>query len=149
MKFRVWPNESFHLRNIDFEKKVTPSGSSLECRYLGGRQSNISESKSFLESILLIRKHYDVPSPSICKLFIDQSDLTIHTSDDASHALRTKLIKHIPLEGNIILREVDFDKNFQPIFVVFWLTVTRMRKFGFCKVWTLQNESVNWHRENV
>ena len=75
------------------------SGSSLECRYLGGRQSNISESKSFLESILLIRKHYDVPSPSICKLFIDQSDLTIHTSDDASHALKTKIIKHIPLEG--------------------------------------------------
>ena len=78
---------------------MTLSGSSLECRYLGGRQSNISESKSFLESILLIRKHYDVPSPSICKLFIDQSDLTIHTSDDASHALKTKIIKHIPLEG--------------------------------------------------
>ena len=94
-----------HLRNpcnIDFHKKIALSGSSLECRYLGGRQSNISESKSFLESILLIRKHYDVPSPSICKLFIDQSDLTIHTSDDASHALRTKIIKHIPLEGKYI-----------------------------------------------
>ena len=77
-------------------------GSSLECRFLGSRQSNISESKSFLESILLIRKHYDVPNPSLCKLFIDQSDLIIHTSDDASHALRTKLIKHIPLEGLFI-----------------------------------------------
>jgi len=90
---------------------VTPSGSSLECRYLGGRQSNISESKSFLESILLIRKHYDVPSPSICKLFIDQSDLTIHTSDDASHALRTKLIKHIPLEADLCGVLVDRDTN--------------------------------------
>ena len=88
--------------NIDLLKKIELSGSSLECRFLGSRQSNISESKSFLESILLIRKHYDVPSPSLCKLFIDQSDLIIHTSDDASHALRTKIIKHIPLEGLFI-----------------------------------------------
>ena len=61
--------------------------------------SNISESENFLKSIRTIRSNYDVPSPSLCKIHINQNDIYAHAIEDQANTVHSKIIKTISIEG--------------------------------------------------
>ena len=74
----------------------------VECRFMGARPSNLSEAKSFLDSIRLLRSNYDCPPPQMCRLHKSGADLIIYAQDDAENALVAKIISLMPLEGKLI-----------------------------------------------
>ena len=66
---------------------------------MGARPSNLSEAKSFLDSIKLLRANYDVPAPQICRLHKSGADLVIYSQGDSDNALVAKIISLMPCEG--------------------------------------------------
>ena len=72
---------------------------------MGARPSNLSEAKSFLDSIRLLRSNYDVPSPQICRLHKNGADLIIYAQGDSDNALQAKIISLMPLDGKFLFEK--------------------------------------------
>ena len=116
-------------------EKLEIKGKTIECRFLGGRQSNISESENFLKSIKDIRQSYDIPSPPLCKIHIDGSDLIIHVNEDEQNALHSKIIKNISIEGN---SQILMNVVFTIMFTLADLCGLLVDKGTNAEVWLLQ-----------
>jgi len=91
--------------------KPTLSENYVECRFMGARPSNLSEAKSFLDSIKLLRANYDVPAPQICRLHKSGADLVIYSQGDSDNALVAKIISLMPCEGDLCGMLVDRDDH--------------------------------------
>lgn len=88
-------------------------GKNLECRFLGCRKSNLSEGETICGQIKQLRTQYQVPTPPLCGLVVNSSQVAIHPSDQSENAVLGNLIKLIPLEGDLSGLLVDRDDHAQ------------------------------------